>query len=389
VRDTFDPRIDQIGTGGWHLDRWEPGIGFTYRRNEDYWDPKEPFIDVIEMPIVPDSTAQQSQFKAGEIHALSIPPTDVLAVKDEQPDLLMYADTFVFNNPGAMIGFGWQPWGDYASSPFLDERVRQAVSMAIDRELWMTAMFQLADREAAGLPTDTQWFTSMGYVPGVTLDPRDSSFGDNAKYFSYLPDEARKLLMAAYPDGVDVDSKFVSTGRLVAPLEEMEAIDAMAAEVGFRVNRVELDYNTEYLGNIAFAQGQFDGWAWRSGPVASPDPLDFFIGYYQAGASTRGLGYSASGTNDQAGDPEVEAMIAKAKGEFDAEARTAILQDLQRYLGKAQYGVTRPGQADVLELIWPAMQNFQVYQDDSRGGTGLVHNGFYTWWIDETKAPLA
>jgi peptide/nickel transport system substrate-binding protein len=389
IKSGFDPAIDQIGTGGWVLDSWEPNVQFTYSRNMEYWDANEPYIDRIEMPVVPDAATQLAQFKAGNIYALSVQQTDVLATKEEQPDMLMYTDAFVFNNPGAMIGFGWLPWGNYDSSPFLDERVRQAVSLCIDRELWMDAMFLLSEREAAGLPTDTQYFSSMGYVPGVTLDPRDSSFGENAKWYQYNGDEARKLLMAAYPDGVELDAKFVGSGRLVAPLEQLESIDGMASAVGFKINRVQFDDETAWNSMFTRGLGQFDGWAWRSGPVASPDPLDFYIAYYQTGGSTGGLGFSANGTNDQAGDPEVNALIDKAKGEFDAPARVAILQDLQRYLGKRQYAVSRPGQTDILELVWPALQNFQVFQDDSRGGTGLVHNGFYNWWIDETKAPIA
>ena len=59
----------------------------------------------------------------------------------------------------------------------------------------------------------------------------------------------------------------------------------------------------------------------------------------------------------------------------------AIIWDLQRYLGKAQYMVPNPGLADSFVLAWPVLQNYRVWIRDRRGDN-------YNWWLDDSQAPL-
>ena len=71
-------------------------------------------------------------------------------------------------------------------------------------------------------------------VLAVHLDPRDSEFGENAKSFENLPDEAKKLLDAAgFADGIDVPVYFVNSGQFgEIGLEEEQVVQNFAAEVG-------------------------------------------------------------------------------------------------------------------------------------------------------------
>ena len=49
--------------------------------------------------------------------------------------------------------FGWLP---EAKSPFLDERVRQAVSLSVDRDLWLDTVFNVTPFTSQGLPVETR-----------------------------------------------------------------------------------------------------------------------------------------------------------------------------------------------------------------------------------------
>jgi hypothetical protein len=100
------------------------------------------------------------------------------------------------------------------------------------------------------------------------------------------------------------------------------------------------------------------------------------------------LGFDVNGRGDQSGDPEVDSMIEKAMVETDNTKRRTIIQDLQRYLGKMQYGVTRPGIATDFRLSWPVVGNYQVFQGDSRAASAGYGGTPYTWWLDDTKPPL-
>ena len=154
-----------------------------------------------------------------------------------------------------------------------------------------------------------------------------------------------------------------------------------AAEVGFRPQPVGIDYNTQYLTQFVTSRGEHDGVLFRRGAISSPDALDIYLWRYysKSGATSGSIGYD---------DPDVDAFIDRAKGETNPEAYISIIHDLQRYLGKAQYCVPRPGIASAFQPAWPALANFMVFQNDSRAGSDAREaNWFYTTWVDETKAP--
>jgi ABC-type transport system substrate-binding protein len=257
--------------------------------------------------------------------------------------------------------------------------------MSYHRDDYIEAFNDVSKFEAEGLPMETYWFSSMGHIKNVHLDPRDSNFGENAKYFQHDLEGAKALLSAAgFADGIDVPVYFVNSGQFgEIGLEEEQVVQNFAAEVGFRSQPVGIDYNTEYLTKFVTSRGEHDGLLFRRGAITSPDPLDIYLWRYysKSGATSGSVGYD---------DPEVDAFIDRAKGETDEEAYISILHDLQRYLGKAQYGVPRPGIASAFQPAWAALANYSVFQNDSRGGTDANNgNWFYATWLDETKAPFA
>jgi hypothetical protein len=74
-------------------------------------------------------------------------------------------------------------------------------------------------------------------------------------------------------------------------------------------------------------------------------------------------------------------MIAKANSELDATKQQALVQDIQRYLAKAQYELLNPGLFSGFSMAWPALRNFMVLQGGSRWDNK-------DWWIDETQPPF-
>ena len=90
-------------------------------------------------------------------------------------------------------------------------------------------------------------------------------------------------------------------------------------------------------------------------------------------------GFSASGRNDQSGDPQVNTLIEKARIEQDAEKGKSLIFELQRYLAKAMYGLKPPGYASELTAAWPALRNFRVF---------LNARNNYRFWIDASLPPL-
>ncbi|HWO72444.1 MAG TPA: ABC transporter substrate-binding protein [Dehalococcoidia bacterium] len=391
---TFDPRTSQIGTGGFMLDKYTPSVGFTYKRNPDYWNKTEPYIETLEIPIIGDPAQGLAQFKAGNVFTYGVLPQDVLTVKKETPAISMYRSIISGANPAAIIGFGWLPLPDGQKSPFLDIRVRQALSLSFDRDAFIDTFSNVSKFQAEGLPVETFYYTAQAYVPDVWLDPRSKEFGPNAFFYTYNPAEAKKLISAAYPNGLpEIESKFISGPQFgLDHQQQVEVLHQYAREVGFKIKPQPIDYNLEYLPKIVTQQGKFHGWAFRFGATSSADPLDFYIWRYwsKSGPTSGSLGFGGpdGSLGDQSGDPIVDSLIEKAYAELEAAKRIEIIHDLQRHLAKEQYGVSRPGVGSGFALAWPVVGNYAVFQGDSRAVVPGGGGGPYTWWVDDTKAPL-
>jgi len=161
----------------------------------------------------------------------------------------------------------------------------------------------------------------------------------------------------------------------------IEVLQGMNAEAGFKFRANVVDYTSEFLPRYRDARGPHEGMTYKQGPRPSEDPaarteFDF---YSKSGPNF--LGFDANGSNTQAGDPKVDELLNKARGEVDEKKRKALLQEQQNYLAKTMYGIRWPGGTSGLQMAWSVIQNFNVYRLDSRDPP-------YNWWVDETKAPV-
>ena len=388
----YDPRQNLIGTGPFVMANYQSSQSMTFEKNPDYWDiANTPFVDTVEYPFITEYAQQLSQLKAGNIYSLfgttgsGLRPDDILVTKSDVPDLSLYVISPTGFNPGVALQFGTQP--TEANVAFKDERVRQAFSMAHDRETYIDVFSNVSKFVDEGLPVETYWFTATGAAPGWRIDPRDSEFGENAKYFQYNVEEARKLMDAAgYGDGLDIIANYIQGTELNTngrPYhQQIEVRIQMLSDIGVTATPNLLDYTQQYVPQYITKAGAFDGILFRIGVAASNDPVVWAEWRYKTKAGDGWIGFDAAGTGDGSGDPEVDDLINKARRERDIEARKALIGDLQRYLGGKQYAVIEPGVADTFDLSWPALANHRVYNGDRR-----THAA--TWWIDETKAPFA
>jgi peptide/nickel transport system substrate-binding protein len=381
---TFDPRADMIGTGPWMLTSYQPSVGLTLKRNPDYYDKDWALAEQIDMPIISEYATAFSQLKAGNLHIFGpntntlVKAEDIVPLKQEEPRISVYQSDLALTPSGATQNFGWLPAG---KSPFLDERVRQAVSMSIDRDLFLESVFNVSKFQSQGLPVSTSWSTAL--IPtyeGWWLDPKGKDFGPNARYYQHDVAEGKKLMAAAgYPNGFEITSS--APGIEYPPSKFGELINGMANDVGIRVNQKILDYLKDYIPNYRDGHGQYEGWSYTStaGGTSGTNAVGALAIEYWSKGGAAFKGFSLNGKNDQAGDPQVDAIVEKARIEPDVERRKALINDLQRYLAKATYGLASPGGATGFQVAWPAIGNYQVW----RGA-----RNHYRLWVDETKPPF-
>lgn len=108
----------------------------TYEKFKDYWDVKNIHIDRVEFTPINDSTVRLSALKAGDFDLLErLSPTDVIDV--EKDSRLQLARSFE-------TGYGFMTF-NVANGPrsalLKDKRIRQAISLAIDRDVLVKVAF--------------------------------------------------------------------------------------------------------------------------------------------------------------------------------------------------------------------------------------------------------
>jgi peptide/nickel transport system substrate-binding protein len=379
----FDLRRDMIGTGPYQLAEYQPSIGFTLKRNPDYWDQNANIAEQINYPIVIEAAAVLAQLKAGNIHHFAVRAEDLFTVKKDEPRLQIYAVDLA--TPSSVFTFGQLPDG---KSPFTDERVRQAFSMAWDRKTWIDAFYNVPALEAGGLPVESRWNSALpcdfGEAAGW-LNPQGKDFGPNAKYFQYNIEEAKKLMAAAgLSSGVDIKSNRITTGAVPDLARHAEALEGMVANVGFRTKINAIDYATEYIPKVRDANGQYEGIGVHTVTGTTPwrmAPISALASEYWSKAGATFKGFSASGKNDKSGDPAIDSLIEKARLEKDANRRKGLVQDIQRSLAKSVWGLPNPGSAGTFSMAWPTLRNYRVYAN-------LAVWTHYSVWVDETKPPF-
>ena len=260
--------------------------------------------------------------------------------------------------------------------------------MAMDRDLYLDTFFNCRHsrrRACRSRPAGTPH--SAGRVPQRRwLDPKGKDFGENAKYFKRDIAEAKKLLAAAgYANGFETTSNYVTGPELGTTPKHAEVIDGFIRELGVKVNVKSLQYANEYIPRFRDGKGQYEGYTYVStagAPTGDEALIVLANEYWSKGTSAAYHGFSASGQNDQSGDPKLDDMFQKGRFERDNAKRAEIVKEIQRYVAKPWYAASLPGMGKVFTVAWPALRNFRVWQ-------GRNARSNYTQWVDETKAPIA
>ena len=210
--------------------------------------------------------------KTGAIYAAPggnalVLPEDVVPTKKDVPALNMYSFVAPNNNftPGFTQRFGHLPLNGKKAPVDRCPRAPGDVDGHRPRHLHRRLLATCRRSTSQGLPGETYYYTSMGYVPGVTLDPRKSDFGDNAKYYKHNLDEAKKLLSAAgYASGFEYTNHWPNTPAFGAAFpKQVEVIEAFQTELGLKVTSDPIDYNLKYLPEYVTKRGQHEGVAHR------------------------------------------------------------------------------------------------------------------------------
>jgi ABC-type transport system substrate-binding protein len=383
----FDLRSAVAGTGIWNRGEVQEDVRFVWKRNPGFGqDPRGPlpYLDEEHWVVTPEYATGLAQFKAGSLHMYAVRPEDILQTKKDVAALELMTTPMATTPRYVIVGQG-------EGSPFRDERVRQAYSMSWDRDLFIDATYNVEKFKAGGLPMETRWSSALQAESwaGWWLNPKDTKFGDNAKYYKLDIAEAKKLLSAAgSANGVNFDSA-VPTGHPYGPTfdRDIEIVTGMAQAAGFKESRKVPQFAREFRDIYSQGTGDFSGLSYVNLFSAGIDPSTWLFRYFNSKGSGF-YGFDTAGNGKHQGDANLDDLTTKMRREFDDKKRQEIGYDIQRYAGGKQYFIAFPGGANGFDLAWPAVRNRNVYVDDVARPVSASPTGNGAIWLDQTKPPF-
>lgn len=290
-----------LGSGPFIFEKFEPNVAMSWKKNPDYFEKDSagnplPYLDGVNLAVVTDQNQVLSQFAAGALDTISVPPKLVQSAKDQSPSAIFDAAP---RNILSMLMF--QP-DSYTTSkpPFNDDRVRRAMSMAIDRK----GLLQLVSKEGGQIPNMP---INGGLGKSWWLDPEGADIGAAGANYKYNPTEAKSLLAAAGVTSFEAPMHFSSTVyTTIVPYYDIvrQALPAMFKDVGVTAKDTPEEYGN-YIGTT-FA-GKFDGFAFSLESVFSDIAAYWTNMFYPRDA---GGGRNHSSVNDAALQANIKKMLS-------------------------------------------------------------------------------
>lgn len=128
--DAFARAGNLLSNGAYKLDARSPGSVIELSRNEYYWNNAGTAIDFVRHHVVTQEAAEFNRYRAGELHVTGSVPADNFAqLREDYRDVLHIAPYL------GIYYYGF----NLTKPPFKDApKLREALSMAIDREVLVT-----------------------------------------------------------------------------------------------------------------------------------------------------------------------------------------------------------------------------------------------------------
>ncbi len=286
-----------VGTGPFKWVEWRPNETVTFERNPNWWAGKA-HLDRVVYRNMPEPSVQTAQLQAGSVNfAVGINP-DSVPILEKDPNIVVYKTS------GEMNGIKIK----CDKPPFTDQRVRQALTYAIDRETISKTLYgglaQVANSPM--MPSFAEWDPSIKPIP-------------------YDVEKAKSLLAeAGLASGFTMRVVSFNAPLTVNPVggdKLAEALQPYWAKVGIQARIESLDIAAWRAKRLA---GDFD--ILMDGAVTSGDPDILLYGGYHSDT------HNTTGNATFYKDPKIDQMIDQARREYDPAKRKAMYVELQRYL---------------------------------------------------------
>lgn len=355
----FNPAITAIGSGPWLFDSYTVSSSLKFKRNPDWYMDGFPLMDGVEIAIIPEYANRIAQFRAGNTHGTGVSAADLVSIKQGIQGVTLEGN---LSEQTSYVYFDSDP-----AAPWRDERVRQAVSMSLDRDGMNDLAFEVNKLRSAGIDIQSLW---NNIIPaGMTrywLDPQSSAHGETGKFFKYDPAEAKKLLSAAgFANGFPVKFQYAGNryGSDFNALAETKI--AFLGDIGLNVTTDVQDYNSVYITQTSV--GNFSGIAF--GPETPfPEAGSYALRLFTDNPKNRG----------KVRDAELDRISQAQQSELDPEKRRELFFELQKYQASKMYYIPSQYRAGTNWTAYQAkVKNADNYR--TKGYAAPTESMVYRW----------
>ncbi|MBA4384689.1 MAG: hypothetical protein C0410_08130 [Anaerolinea sp.] len=284
------------GTGPYRLTRWESMVSMTYERFEDYYGTK-PSIPMVVYNLYGGDDFRL--YEDGSVDIASVYDYNVERVSDPSEPLSQELLS------GVSLCTNYVQF-DVTKPPFDDVKVRQAFSLAFDKEKYLDVVLMNTDVSAKGI-----------YPPALP------GFSQTLQGYTFDPERARQLIAESkygsvedFPEIVISNSGYGSyADALVSALSDM-----WQKNLGVKVSVLNLDPNTflEATSQQDYGQVTTTGWC-----ADYPDPENFADVLFHTGAEMNKGNYS---------NPELDRILEQARVESDVTKRIDLYQQAEKII---------------------------------------------------------
>lgn len=298
-----------ISNGPFKFKDWKPKDKLTFVKNDNYWNKSKIKLDTIEYGLMDQETSYMSAFTSGQLDFIESPPSEQI------PTLLSNGTAKIYPYLGTYY-YSYNVSADAAkinpadAKVLSDPKVRQAISLAIDRK------------------TIVENVTKGGQKPATSFVPagiKDADGKDFKKKDYYKPtadvEAAKKLLAdAGYADGKGFPTLEIMYNSGQGHQDIATAVqDMLKKNLGINVTlrnverKVQLDETTNH---------KYPAMA-RNGWIADyADPMTF-LDMWTSQSGNNVAGYS---------NKNYDTLITQAKTEADPAKRMGLLHQAEDIL---------------------------------------------------------
>jgi peptide/nickel transport system substrate-binding protein len=341
-----------IGTGPMILKEMTPATRVTFEKNPDYWE-KQVLLDGFEFRIQPDHSSRLAAFRAGQIdygYSVVSSLSDVKALVGTNPDIQI---NMLVGTSGVAFTF------NLANPKFQDERLRQGISLGINRDVMIQIITEGLGKYAATIP----WTFVFDELP----TKESGLFGP---WVRYDPAEAKRLLAAAGASDLTMNNIYFAYTESAEKWTQI-LVDQFR-DIGVTMTGGKADYtefNSQWI-NRRLPEVSSYGWA-----TSGFDADNWFHGQI----------HSQSGGNRwNINDPQLDQWAEEQQVELNQEARRAIWRKIWDREAQKAYRPPLYGGS-----------GFETYQPWMRGirwtgGAPGDNSSYYNWgdqvadgWLDK------